>query len=312
MYIRATGHNSQNMINTLTSQQSKLFDMYNKVNSNQKFTNVSENPMDAASIISLNNQLSQIGVYNKNIESAKTQINVQNDAFTSIVEKMQRINDLALQASNSASGPEGVKAAKTEINQLKENIVDLANTQYDGKYIFSGAAVGTKPYTLEADGSIAYHGTPSTDSGYERKLEIADGVKIGLNAAGDEVFGSYDATTTPPTATGLFGALGKLDTALNANPIDSDAIRAQLEPIQSATKNVSEIQSKYSATISKLDMTKTTLANNALTMTSQKQQLQEVDITTAITDLINQNYAYQASMQAYMQIGNSSLMNYMK
>lgn len=311
MIIRSTAYTSQSMVNTLMGQQSALFEKYNQVNSNQKFTNISENPMDAASIISLNNQLSQINVYKKNIESARTQINVQDETFSEIVKKMQRINDLTLQASNGASGPEGLTATKTEIDQLKQNVVDLANTQYDGKYIFSGASVGTQPFTLDADGSITYHGTPSTDPGFQRKVEIADGVKIEINAPGDDVFGSYDNSVTPPVATGLFGALGGLNASLNANPVNTDDIRAQLEPIQNSIKNVSEIQSKYSANISKLDMTKTNLESNALIMTAQKQNLQEVDITVAISDLMNQNYAYQASMQAYMQLQNQSLMNFM-
>ena len=40
--------------------------------------------------------------------------------------------NLLFRAANTPSGEDGFKAALSEIQQIKENIVDLANTQYDG------------------------------------------------------------------------------------------------------------------------------------------------------------------------------------
>lgn len=317
MIVRTTNYNNTSMMNNLTVQQNKLYDAYNKINNNEKFSNISENPIDATGVININTQLQKIEMYTKNIDNATAQINVQDSTFSTIVDKMQRINDLTIQAANGASGSSGIEATKTEIKQLKENIVALANTQYNGIYIFGGANTATPPYSLSDDGSIVYSGTPSTDSSYERKLDIADGVSVTLNAAGDSVFGSYDAgdpTATPPVAasgTGLFKSLGDLESLLNESPVDTEKITAQLEPIQNAIKNVSEIQSIYSASISKMTMTQTNHDDTTLVLKSQKQDLQEVDQTTAISEFVKQNYAYQASMQVFMQMQNQSLLNYM-
>lgn len=312
MIVRTTNFTNQTMLNDVVSQQSKLFDSYNKIINNKKFTNISENPIDASAIIGVNNQLTKIGSYVKNIQSAQTQLNFQDDTFDTIVKKMQRINDLAIEAANGASGPEGIAAAKTEIEELKKNIVSLANTKYNDMYIFAGANVTTPPYSYdEATGEIKYSGTPSTDPAYERKLDISDGVSVSLNAAGDSVFGAYDPTdpNDPDKSYGLFKVLGDLTTALNNN--DGDDIRAELDNIQSSIKNVSEIQSIYSAKVSKLTMTQTNLENSELTLKSQKQNLEEIDQATAISEWVKQNYAYQASMQVFMQMQNNSLLNYM-
>lgn len=308
--MRVTSYTTQNMLNNITSQQSKLYELYNKINNNQNITNISENPIDAATLIRLNKQLSEIGAYVKNVESAKTQITAQDEIFSTIVEKMQRINDLAIQASNTPTGEDGFNACLLEIQQLKENIVDLANTQYDGKYIFAGTNVTTKPFELADDGTITYHGTPANNTaGYERTLEIADGVKIELNSSGDTIFGTYDPND-PANSSGLFKVLGDLETILKADPMDNEAVSAQLDEIQGAIKHISEIQSVHSTTVSKLTMTGELLSNTELTLTSQKAEISEVDMTKAISDLVQQNYALQASMQAYTIISNQSLLDY--
>ena len=62
-----TSYSSQSLLNNLTNQQNKLYELYNKINTNQKYNNISENPIAAADLIQINNQLAQIGAYARNI-----------------------------------------------------------------------------------------------------------------------------------------------------------------------------------------------------------------------------------------------------
>lgn len=308
--MRVTSTSIQNMVGNISAQQSQLYELYNKINSGQKYTNISDNPIDAADIVRLNKQLSEIGSYARNVENATTQINAQDEAFSTIVDKLQRINDLAIQAANSASGEDGFKACKAEIEELKKTIVNLANTQYDGKYIFAGTNVTTKPFELADDGTITYHGTPANNTaGYERYLEISDGVKVELNSSGDSIFGTYDPND-PNKSSGLFKVLGDLEAALNTDPMDNDAVREQLDPLQNSIKHISEIQSVHSSTVTKLKMTTEMLDSTEISLKSKLAAISEVDLPSAITELVQQNYSLQASMQAYTIISNQSLLDY--
>lgn len=309
--MNISGYSSNNMLTSITNQQNKLYDLFNKLNNNQKYTNISENPIDAADLVRINKQLSEIETYSKNIGSAITQINAQDGVFSTIVDKLQRINDLAIQAANGASGEDGLEACRTEFEELKKTIVSLANSQYDGKYIFAGTNVTTEPFILNDDGSITYAGTPAGDfAGYERYLEISDGEYIDLNSAGDSIFGTYDANDpdNPDVSSGLFKVLGDLSAAFESG--DQEAIREQLTPLQNSIEHISEIQSIHSSTVTKLNMSSEILDNTKLTLTSRKAEISEVDMPTAISELMKQNYALQASMQAYTIISNQSLLDY--
>ena len=310
MIIRSAGSNQQSLLNALTTQQNNLYELYDKINNNQKFTNISESPIDASDVLRINKQLAEIEAYTKNISDANTQIQAQDEIFSTIIEKMQRINDLAIQAANTPSGETGFKACALEIEQLTQNIIDLANTQYDGKYIFSGTNVTTKPFEMDADGNIKYNGTPNDHyAGYQRTFEISDGVKIEINSAGDTIFGTYDANN-PANSSGLFGVLGKLNDIMSGD-MDNVAVSEMLGEIQSSIEHVSEIQTKHSVTVNKLTMTTEILENSELNLTSRKAELTEIDLPSAISQLTQQSYALQASMQAYSMLANQSLLDYL-
>lgn len=313
MIARSAGTTSnRNLINGITAQQNRLYELYNKMNdpNKLKYQNISENPIDAADLLRINKQLSEIGAYTKNINDARTQINQQDSVFSTIVEKMQRLNDLAIQASNTPSGEEGFKACRIEMEQITQNIIDLANTKYDGKYIFAGTNVTTEPFSMTEDGSIVYNGTPENNSaGYQRSLDISDDVKIELNSAGDSIFGTYDAND-PDNSSGLFKVLGDLNKIMNTEPMDNEAVKNQLDNIQNAIKGVSQIQAKHSSTATKLTMTENILEESKLTLTSKHAEIGEINVAETISELVQQTYAMQASMQAYSLISNKSLLDY--
>lgn len=314
MIVRTgTFNNSQTMINQIMQSQNKLMELQQQISTGNKINNIYDSPIDNNAILSLNSQLVKIESYYSTIDNTKTQLNVQDATFSTVIDKLNRINELTVLAANSASGTTSLDAAKDEINQLIDSVIDLANTQYNGQYIFSGAKIETPAYTKDEDGNIVYNGTPSTDPTYQRKVEISDGVKIAVNAPGDTVFGSYsyDEATDTSTGEGLFKTLGDLSRMLEQDPPDYDAIRGQLDGIQSGIQHVSEVQSVYSSYVSRLDMTKSTLGDIELAATEQRQSIVELDIPSAISELINQNYAYQASMQTFTMLSNNSLLNYM-
>src|SRR5574344_2980723 len=99
MIVRTTNYNNTSMMNNLTVQQNKLYDAYNKINNNEKFSNISENPIDATGVININMQLQKIEMYTKNIDNETAQINVLDITFETIVDKKQRRHDLTLQGT---------------------------------------------------------------------------------------------------------------------------------------------------------------------------------------------------------------------
>ena len=132
---------------------------------------------------------------------------------------LQQAWDKGLEANNGTYGKNSLAAIKTEIDEISKTMVDLANTEYDGNYIFGGANTKIMPYEFDEYGNILYLGTPHDNPDYIRQTEVADGVFEVINTTGDKVFGSYEAFYEDTSGTKYYA---KTDDSGNTKYYDKD------------------------------------------------------------------------------------------
>ena len=313
----------QTALSQLMNAQNKLLEIQNQAYSQKKVNTLSDNPTEISTIMNLNQQLSQIGSYYENITKAQQQFDNIDTIFNSVNNKLNRINDLGLQLLNGTGSVETVGATKAEIDQLIESVVDEANASYNGQYVFSGAKVQKQPYEIQrdADGQIIgikYNGSEEGTEGSERKYEISSGVRISTNITGDAAFGYYDADAG--TGEGLFASLVELSKVaatyednVAAGTVDDYFTRLQgaMAGVESGMDHVAAVRSDFGSRSSRLTLTQSSLEGLELTATAQKSSLVDIDMVEALTNLVQQNYAYQSSMQVYMATQQISLLNYL-
>ena len=77
----------------------------------------------------------------RNIGSAKDMLNVADGAMSGIADYLQRMRELAVQASNTATMTDSDRAAlQQEVDQLKQGIADIASqTNYNTKNVLDGS-----------------------------------------------------------------------------------------------------------------------------------------------------------------------------
>lgn len=317
--IRTTTMGAQNqLMSYIAENQAAYIKAQQEMSSQKKISKPSDNAADASEIININKDKANIKTYLDNISTAKVQTNLIDSVFGQAISDLQDAHDYALEASNSIYSTEQLAAIKSSVDQITAGMVDLANTSYNGQYIFSGSNTGTKPYSITADTSVVYDGSLSSAND-TRSLEIYDGEYIELNVNGDSSFGSYvppvvDGTgtiTTPSSGSGAFKALGDLSFALGQDPPDYEAIRDCLAPVEDAINEVNLKRTEVAGYGGqRLELTESYLENANLNLTEQKSNLEDLDMTEASTNLMNKYYAYQASMQATSQGLSLSLLNY--
>ena len=98
-------------------------------------------------------------------EGLKTQIErttAQNAVSDSSVGEIKKLLEFVktelIKANTSTTSDEGLKAIAVSISGVKENLFDLANTQVEGEYLFSGSDSSVQAFSKNSDGSISYDG----------------------------------------------------------------------------------------------------------------------------------------------------------
>ena len=286
-----------------------------KIISNKNFTKVSENPTDATKVLKLDNQLSQLDLYQSNIDAATNEMSFTFETLGDMNDEISAINSLILQASNASTSPESAKAIATEIKERVNTVTDKLNAKYLDNYIFSGTFTSTQAFK-EENGDITYQG--SSDEAGVRNLTISENTKFQYNITGAKLFGEEtyyfkdENGESQPVQSNFFEQMQELNSLLNADSLDYDKIREKLKVTQQGMTNVTQAQGTVSAQVSKLDTTKALNETTILNLTENKTDLEEVDIVKAASDLASAQTAMQASYLIGTRIlNNVSLLDYL-
>ena len=349
----------------LVADMQKQLSNYNKLTkqlaSGSKLTSITDDPIATVNVLNTNRQLGQMDTFSSNVELAKTELSALDDLMDLANGYLSDAWNKAVQANNQTYSDTSLKALKVEIDEITKTMVDLANTEYDDNYIFSGANTKTVPYTMDDNGDIIYNGTPYSNKDYIRQTEVADGVFEVINTTGDRVFGYYKAQGQDADGNNLFtdvdgktvvekidaagaktyeyedgtayngdvgdlkakedyagvmGALKKLSNSIQ-KVLDGDTeggyaeMNSTLDMFKDSLTTITTEQTKFGGVYNRLEMTSSTLETNNENLTTYLSNTKDVDLATAITDWMQAQYAYQASMQVTSASMNMSLLNYM-
>ncbi len=164
--------------------QARTSDLNVHLTEGKRVLHGSDDPVAAASIQRLKQTISVNEQYIKNIAVADSANAQEESALATTVNIMQRTRELMISAMNGIYSLENLETVAQSLEQLKEELVGLANTK-DGnsEYIFAGYEVDTKPFQVNEFGTVEYFG----DKGV-RSIQVGTGVDAAINDSGFDVF----------------------------------------------------------------------------------------------------------------------------
>jgi flagellar hook-associated protein 3 FlgL len=282
-----------NGLQTNSQQENQALE---EVSSGQKLNSLSDNPAESASLVNLRMQSSSNTQYLQNISSLTGSLNVADSALSSVVEALTSAETLGVEGASGTVNTQNQQALAQQVQGIQQEIMGLANTTYNGEYLFSGTATTTQPYVADASApsGVTYNGNDNSNS-----VEISDGEAIPTSLPGSQLFSN--ATTN------VFQSLQDLSTALSTNGNISGATTE----VENALNYVSTQQTFYGNTVDRLNNAQTFLTQEQTQLTESESSLLDVDMATAVTDLTQTQTTQEALVQAGGQISQLNLFNYL-
>ena len=192
------------LIADMKINQSNFNKLTAQLSSGNKILNLTDDPIASINILNTNKQLGQLETFEENVGMASSEISALDDLLALASGYLTQAWDKALQANNQTFTAGSLEALKVEIDEITKTMVDLANSEYNDNYIFSGANTKTVTFEIKENGDIIYNGTPMENKDYIRQTEVADGVFEVINTTGDKVFGYYKAQGQDDDGNNLF------------------------------------------------------------------------------------------------------------
>lgn len=335
MAIRvSTGGATSLLIQQMFDQRGALEKIRTQIATGTKVDVASEDTGQAGAILSLQALVGRIDRHQQRISNATATLEQQENVLNSSDNLLVRAKELAVQAANGSQSVASRALIAKEVWQLRDQLVSLANTNFQGRYIYGAADDDDPPFdattytqaptdtTLPAYTRYAFDAEAGTST--TRSILINDTDTLRINTSGGGVFSraigalerlgrsldgyrtTINATTNLPTGAGTAYNL-PTDYAEQSN----DILRAVDEIDYVRTFNFTTERSDVGSRISRLEQVTEILDNLRASSEENRAEIQDTDIYEASAQFSNLQLSLQALLSSGSQINNLSLLNFL-
>ncbi|MGV2884501.1 flagellar hook-associated protein FlgL [Paenibacillus taichungensis] len=302
MAIRVTtGMMSTQMLSNLNRNLNRMDNMSNQISTGRKINKPSDDPVGVTYALRYRAELSSNEQYQTNTDAAVSWLDTTDSNMQQALDVMKRLKELAIQGSNGTLSGSDLEAVNLEVDELKNHLVDIGNTQIRGKYIFNGQTYDQMPYQLS--GGVTDFADVETDNGGVI-YSISQQVTFQINTSGNEFFGSITDTDN------IFRIIDNLSAALNSE--DQAGISQQLENIESRSNKMQAALSEVGARSNRIELVQNRLLDQNLNFTTLQSKTEDADVASLMIQATSAQTIYEASLKSSAQIMQPSLMDFMR
>jgi len=301
-------HMSQNL-GRLSVEQLRL---QMQATSGQRVSEASDDPAAVRRFLDLQSEFQISAQYLSTTQKLDGLVQSGYRVMTELKKTGDRANELAKSLNSLSAAPENLKSLATEVNQLLEQALSLANTRENGVYLFGGNDNTRPPFESErgADGKVSsyrYVGASKVP-----QYDISPGVSLGVLPPG-----ANDGTGQVPglfqdSASGvdLIGHLVELRNALASGDVTgiqtrlSPALDRDIDQILTSTVSVGAIQNQLTTTGRQLEA-------RSVVLTGAMSKEVDVDLAETLVNLNETQAAYTAALQSGAKVMKQSLLDYL-
>ncbi len=305
----------QNQLN-----RSELSILQRQVSAGKRLLSVGDNPSAASQVLGLRRALGRIDQFNRNIEAARSSLEPVESTLLSLTDVLTRLRELAVSADIEVGEFDKIQP---EIEQLFGQVLALANTRVNGRYVFAGFASDSPAFTQVGafvQGVVDTSVPPEPYARYDGdngvpRIQIGDATTIDASVTGRMVFfGSSDGDDTPDGSNvDIFDVIRDFRNRLQ-DPAGQGPPADVVGGLDAAIDQVLQIVGRLGALSNRLDITASQLDSLELTLAEQHSNLEGStpgDQIAATAELLQRESSFQTSLAVTARILQPNLLNFL-
>jgi flagellar hook-associated protein 3 FlgL len=265
-----------NLVGSLDQAQANEQQLTTELSSGVRVTSLSDDPVAAGENVVLVNQIQEDDSFTTSSTMVTSQLQVADSALGSVVTELTSAISLATSANNGTMNSSDVKEVAAQLSGILSEVTTLANSNYQGQYIFAGSQSSTAPFNTSTSTSPAtttYNG--DEDVNY---IETPTGQKIQLNVPGDQIFLGSGSNS-------VFGALNALIADYSSGTVNTAQAVSDTTALNAALNYVSQQRVTIDNSITQVTAASDAITSEKLQLTSVQTGLIQADTATVATQL---------------------------
>jgi len=206
----------QRLVNQVQTDQLDLFRLQTQVSTGQRIFRPSDDAPAALRAIALQRTISRKEQSERNLAGSRSVLGVADTALRSVNDILNDIRSAGLETASNLTSTESRQAAIAQIDAAISSLLTSGNSNYNGRYLFSGSRTNTPPFSTSGE-FISYIGNEKSLQNYVDLEQL-----FTTNLPGTEVFGGISGEVLGTVDVNPQLTENTLLTAINAgNGIDT-------------------------------------------------------------------------------------------
>jgi flagellar hook-associated protein 3 FlgL len=301
------------MINTqlqrnLNLNLSRMAKLQEQLSTGRLINRPSDDPVGITYSLRYRSELAANEQYRKNVDAALSWLNFTDTMIGQAGDVIHRIQELTVQGSTGTNPDVAMDNVASEILQLRDQLVNIGNSQLAGKYVFNGEQYDIAPYSEQnenpnPDPNVTDYANVVTDTGQVR-YEVGPGVVLAINVTGNELFGS------PTDNDNLFRVIDRIVTALQNG--DKDAASDELANLESRLEKILVVRAEVGAKTNRVELMENRLKDLELNATDLLSRTEDADMAELLMRSKIEENIYNASLAVGAKIIVPSLVDFLR
>lgn len=292
---------SETVARYLFKQGQALSEKQEIVASGKKVNRPSDDPTGMGRILDYRKTISALEQYKRNITQARVRVETSETVLDGVSEWVEKAISVARDNTPGTGDTASWQSAATDVDNIRTQVLSLANTQIGGIFIFGGRQTDSPPFVFDSvTDQISYTGDNSANA--DMRIAIGESAEITIKANGEEIFnGAQD----------VFAALKDLKDELNQPVPDPTVIKGIQGRLEAAAQQIENIRGLGSTTYQRLEVTESQVDQFIMNYESLQADTENADMAQAILEMQSQETAYQTSLGVAAQTIQKTLLDYL-
>ncbi len=295
---------TSNFISYINKHAENLLKTQQQIATQKRINKSSDDPIGMGQVLGYRTNLALTDQYQENIQQGMTRLEfneVTLDLASDLVNTARRLAD---DYSGSTLSVGERQSLARQVKDLYDQVMQMANSKFNGNYIFSGHATNTAPFTRDANFNATYNG----DDG-KLRIMVSDNVEVNIVADGRNIF-----QNAANGGVNIFDELKNLIDGLeNPDPVAGSAqIEATVSVLQDGRNQINSRRSEYAPVLYRLQATDEHMTNLRPKVEEAMASLEQADITKAVVELQNLELAYETTIATAARIIQPSLLDFLR
>lgn len=286
--------------------QQRIAQANEQISSGLKINQASDAPDQISELLQLEADSARNTQIQSNLNLELTNAQTADSSLGSAIQLMDTATQIAAQGANTTDTADTRATLAQQVQGLMTQMVNISQTQVQGRYIFSGDDDQNPTYQLDlaAPRGVDQLTTPAAT----RQIQNSEGGTFLPSQTAQQIFDAQnaDGSSAPQN---VFNALNTLRVALLND--DSAGITTAQNLISQASTQLNDSQSFYGNVENEIQGAVAYAGTYSTQLQSEIGNIQDADVTAAATELTAANTQLQAAFEAQAKAPTSSLFNYL-